>query len=146
MIRRYSPPRTFSAGWIRPFLPRLTKSRGLTTMPSPPDAVRASHQPIGQRHVPDVVVVEPDATFAGEQVERGDLQVVDAGDGPDIGCPRRRISPGPHGAVLVAGLDGADIDIAAHGAGERLAGGPEPFSRGGGDRRILTFDQAAGLG
>src|SRR4051794_30095016 len=43
MIRRYSRPRTFRAGWTTPRRPWTTKSIGFTTMPSPPASVRSSH-------------------------------------------------------------------------------------------------------
>src|SRR4051812_23441407 len=36
MIRRYSRPRHFTAGWTRPRRPRRMKSSGLTPIPSPP--------------------------------------------------------------------------------------------------------------
>lgn len=42
------------------------------------NAVRRSGQAIGQTRVPNMLLVDPNATFACEEVESWDLQIVDA--------------------------------------------------------------------
>ena len=44
MIRRYSRPRHFTAGWESPRPPLWMNDSGLTTIPSPPVPVSSSHQ------------------------------------------------------------------------------------------------------
>ena len=43
MIRRYSRPRRFTAGWTNPRLLLALNSSGFTTIPSPPLPVSSSH-------------------------------------------------------------------------------------------------------
>ena len=103
----------FYAGCTSPFLSRTVKSSGLTTMPSPPRAVSASHHSIAARsdsgtvrsttlksvasntpgscaeprqclHVPHVVLMRVDRSFRGHEVERSEFQIVDRSDGPAI--------------------------------------------------------------
>src|SRR5215210_2902938 len=105
MIRRYSRPRTLSAGCAMPRRPRQTKSIGLTTIPSPPAALSFSHQRVARsslagsvvstttfavarsnsassrdervdlHDVPRVRPVDVHGALAREEVERRELQV-----------------------------------------------------------------------
>ena len=135
MMRRYSRPRHLTAGWARPRPPRWMKSSGLTTMPSPPRPVSSSHQSIpaaslagsvrsttrngvgsrssgssrqtGQRlHVPDVVLVGVDAPFGGQEMKRGQLQIVQRVDRPAI-LPVGVDEPAD--VLLVATVRGGDL-------------------------------------
>src|SRR6266852_2939048 len=107
MIRRYSFPLHFTAGCTSPRRPRVIKSGGLTTIPSPPRRVRSNHQSVAsdsergsvrstmqwsvtqisgaqpsQRlasvsHMPAMTHRRVDLALGGEQVERGNFEIVD---------------------------------------------------------------------
>ena len=112
MIRRYSRPRHFTAGWSRPRESVATNCNGLTTAPSPPVSVRLPHRRccgfargigevhdlIGRAHqqavaldkaadrghVPDVILVGVHRALGGHHVERGDADVPQRFDGPAV--------------------------------------------------------------
>ena len=113
-MRRYSLPLHFTAGCTSPREPRVMKSSGFTTIPSPPRPVSSSHHSIarfltfrishiynqvrcGQQqsftriakslqrlHVPQVIAIRVDFSFSCQQVKRRQFQIVKRSHGPTV--------------------------------------------------------------
>src|SRR5262249_55844250 len=62
-------------------------------------AVRGGGQTVSQPNMPNMVLVEPNTSLAREKMERRDLEIVDARDWPDIGCPSFAIERGTLGTI-----------------------------------------------
>ena len=86
MIRRYSRPRTFSPGWTPRPRSAVAARAGLTTMPSPPAAVRSSHHCgglgalLGRREVDEPVPGRRDQRSPSSAAELLEVPGVRLGD------------------------------------------------------------------
>src|SRR5262249_45928932 len=82
------------------FLPpgRGAGASGRVRQVNPAPACRRDHRLAGSGkftrpvHMPEVVAIEPDVAFARQEMERGDPEIVDADDRPDIRRPGARVA------------------------------------------------------
>ena len=93
------------------------------------DIIGCGCHAVGESHVPNVIVIEPDSPFAGQQMEWRDLEIADAGyrpyiRGPGLGVERRAFR-----TVREAVANGRDVYAACAGAREGLGGGGESCAR-----------------
>jgi hypothetical protein len=85
------------------------------------DPVRGGGQTVGQTHVPNMVLVDPNTSFAREKVERCDLEITYARHRPDVRRPSLAIERGALRTIgkVIANTRDIEATIASPGEGFR---------------------------
>src|SRR5215207_4348940 len=111
-----------------------------------PEPVRVGlDQAVAEPEVPGVVAVDEDGALGGEDVERGQAQVLDRGDRPDVAAVGVGVALDVPAAAALGLEQAGDVEAARRALLQGGDRGVETGAGGGADARVLAADQLAGL-